>query len=199
MKMLRPLSGLSYVLVMAGFCLASALIASPLQASEQALWSALKSGEAVAMIRHALAPGTGDPENFRVDDCATQRNLDQRGRDQARVIGQRFRDAGIARAKILSSAWCRCLETADIMDLGPVENLPALNSFFRKFERREPQTRALRAYLKGREAGPLVLVTHQVNITALTDVFPQSGEIIVVRPKADGSVTVMGRLPTAVR
>ena len=170
----------------------------PALANESTLWSALKSGEAVALVRHALAPGTGDPANFRIDDCSTQRNLDAAGREQARVIGQRFRDNGIRDARVLSSAWCRCLETAEIMDIGAVENLPALNSFFGNQSRRGPQTEAVETYLKGRAPGPLVLVTHQVNITALTEVFPQSGEIIVIRPKKDSRVTVLGRLPTAV-
>ena len=162
---------------------------------EEALWAALREGSAFALMRHALAPGTGDPANFAVDDCTTQRNLSEEGRRQAVSIGARFRDNGIARAGVFSSAWCRCLDTAELLALGPVTTLPALNSFFEYWERREPQTTALREWLAGASGGAAtVLVTHQVNITALTGVFPRSGEIVVVRLETGGEVTVLGRL-----
>lgn len=162
-------------------------------AAEDALWRALGDGRAFAMMRHALAPGTGDPGHFDVNDCATQRNLSDEGRRQAREIGARFRANGIVRATVYSSAWCRCRETAELLGLGEVATLEALNSFFRKYERREPQTRALDAWLSAREAtGPLVLVTHQVNITAFTGVYPASGEVVVISREADGTYKVLG-------
>ena len=94
----------------------------------------------IVMMRHALAPGTGDPSNFALGDCATQRNLSEAGRRQARRTGQFLREAGVRAARVLSSQWCRCLETARLLDLGPVEPLPALNSFFeaRSAGRRRP-------------------------------------------------------------
>ena len=85
------------------------------------------AGGHILMIRHALAPGTGDPANFQIGDCSTQRNLDDRGRDQARAIGDWLRSKGITSARIYSSQWCRCLETAKLLKLGPVAELPALN------------------------------------------------------------------------
>lgn len=162
--------------------------------ADAALWKALAGGGHVALLRHALAPGTGDPEHFDLDDCATQRNLSAAGRDQARRIGQRFRDHGIRQAAVHSSQWCRCLETARLLALGPVAPLPALNSFFRDRRREPAQTAQLRAFIRA-SAGPLplVLVGHQVNITALTGLFPASGEIIVLRPEGDG-LTVLGRI-----
>jgi hypothetical protein len=84
----------------------------------------------VVALRHALAPGTGDPPGFVLDDCSTQRNLDGRGRDQARAMGERLREAGLGDAAVFSSRWCRCLETARLLALGPVTPLPALDSFF---------------------------------------------------------------------
>jgi hypothetical protein len=96
---------------------------------------------------------------------------------------------------VLSSRWCRCLETARLLDLGPVEPFDPLNSFFADRERANPQTAALQAFLSRPYTGPpRVLVTHQVNITALTSVVPRSGELIVVQPLPDGQVRVIGRL-----
>jgi len=163
--------------------------------AEEALWTALRTGEAVALIRHALAPGTGDPAGFKLEDCATQRNLSEEGRRQARQIGAAFRENDIASAQVLSSRWCRCMETARLLALGPVEPFPVLDSFFNQAGRGPAQTTALREFLsRPHEGSPRVLVTHQVNITGLTGVVPRSGEMIVVQPTADGDMRVMGRL-----
>mgnify|MGYP003585098110 FL=1 len=168
---------------------------SKAQADER-LWAALRSGTAVAMIRHAVAPGIGDPEHFRLDDCATQRNLSAEGQRQAQAIGAAFRHNGIAAAQVLSSRWCRCLDTARLLGLGTVEPFPPLDSFFSTPERSTSQTTALRERLQQDRAGqPLVLVTHQVNITALTGVVPGSGEMVVIKPATEGGVEVLGRLP----
>lgn len=170
---------------------------TPLHAdeAEEALWNALGSGEAVALIRHALAPGTGDPAGFKLDDCATQRNLSEEGRRQARQIGKAFRKNGIASAQVWSSRWCRCLETARLLELGSVQPLPSLDSFFRQPGRGPAQTAALREFLsQPHDGSPRVLVTHQVNITGLTGIVPRSGEMVVVQPQADGDILVMGRL-----
>lgn len=165
-------------------------------ADEAALWAALKRGEAFAMMRHALAPGFGDPDHFRLDDCATQRNLSDEGRAQARALGDRFRAQGIATARVMSSAWCRCRETAELLGLGRVETLSQLNSFFQEHERRKPQTEILRAWLASTPlTPPLVLVTHQVNISALAGQGTQSAEVVVIARKPDGSLDVLGSLP----
>jgi broad specificity phosphatase PhoE len=154
------------------------------------------TGGAIALMRHAEAPGTGDPAGFRLDDCATQRNLSGQGRRQAKDAGALFRSKGIASATVYSSQWCRCLDTASGLGLGPVAPQPALNSFFDDAGRDRQQTDALRQLIRQRPPGrPLVMVTHQINITALTGVYPQSGEIIVVRPE-NGRLAVMGRIST---
>ncbi len=171
--------------------------AAALALDEAGLWQALKSGGHVAVMRHALAPGTGDPSNFALRDCATQRNLSQEGRDQSGRIGARFRAKGIAAAEVYSSQWCRCLETARLLELGPVSELPIVNSFFQAWEKRDGQTRALRDWLRQQDlARPTVLVTHQVNITALTGVFPSSGEIVFLRRDEAGELLVIGTIET---
>ena len=177
-------------------CLVLTAIGRPVYAQDkETLWDALRTGGAFALMRHALAPGTGDPPGFNLSDCATQRNLSDAGRRQAIEIGANFRAQGIARAWVYTSAWCRCRETAALLDLGPVEVLPSLNSFFADREQREPQTEALKAWLASADYDmPLVLVTHQVNITALTGSYTRSGEIVVAQMKPDGDIVVLGKL-----
>ena len=158
-------------------------------------WEALRQPGAIAIMRHAVAPGGGDPAGFRLDDCTTQRNLDQRGRAQARAVGAAFRADGIAVDRVMSSEWCRCRETAELLALGKVEAWPSLNSFFSDGARRGQQTAATRDLLaslpKGQRA---VLVTHQVNISALTGAYPASGEIFVLQVKEGGAVEMTGRI-----
>jgi phosphohistidine phosphatase SixA len=157
------------------------LLFSSMASAETDAWEALRDGRAVAMIRHALAPGTGDPAAFVIGDCFTQRNLSAAGRDQARRLGDLFRDNGMDKAFVYSSQWCRCLETARLMALGPVEELPALNSFFADRSQEPESVRGMKDFFsRSTNEAPVVLVTHQVNITAITGIFPRSGEIVVV-------------------
>jgi phosphohistidine phosphatase SixA len=156
----------------------------------------LDSGGHVLMIRHAYAPGTGDPADFTIGDCDTQRNLNDRGRDQARDIGAWLRERGIASARVYSSQWCRCLETAGLIGLGPVVELPALNSFFERPQDRDPNLAALRSFLAGQPAdGELVvLVTHYVTIAGIAGVGVGSGEGVVLRLDGSGGYEVLGEL-----
>ena len=171
------------------------LLTQPAMADDSALWAALRSGDGIALMRHAQAPGTGDPAGFRLGDCATQRNLSAQGRRQARDIGELFRKNGVATANVYSSQWCRCLDTAKGLGLGPVEPQPLLNSFFGSPEDGRPQTQALRAWMTGLPPGrPVVLVTHQVNITGLTSIVPASGELLFVTARAADPLTVIGRV-----
>jgi len=149
----------------------------------------------LVVLRHARAPGTGDQPNFRLGDCSTQRNLSQEGRDQATRIGVRLRAAGLAATTVYSSQWCRCLETARNLGVGPVVELPALNSFFQSPEEEQKHTRSLRAWIASADLGrPVVLVTHQVNITALTGIVPAEGEILIMRRERD-KLIVVARFP----
>jgi broad specificity phosphatase PhoE len=149
----------------------------------------------LVVLRHAQAPGTGDPPNFRLGDCSTQRNLSPEGREQAARIGARLRAAGLASTAVHSSQWCRCLETARNLAVGPVVELPALNSFFEASDRERRQTEALRAWIASADLSrPVVLVTHQVNITALTGIVPAEGEILILR-REPGKLSVVARFP----
>ncbi len=166
--------------------------------SESDLWTRLQEGRNQiygVLTRHAIAPGTGDPANFVLEDCTTQRNLSEAGREQAIQMGAAFRQRNIPVQAVLSSQWCRCLETARLMDLGPVMPFPALNSFFRDRRQAEPQTNQLLTFLRQQtQPGVYVLVTHQVNITAVSNIFPQSGEAVVLAVGSDQSLTVLGRM-----
>jgi len=180
-------------------CLLLVFSAPAALASEQAdaLWAALAKPGHVALMRHADAPGTGDPAGFRIGDCTTQRNLGERGRNQARALGAEFRRRNVVVSQVLTSQWCRARETAGLMALGPlIEEPAALNSFFGRPGEKEAATAALRQRLAAlpAEAATVVMVTHQVNITALTGVFPRSGEIVVLRRAPDGAMTMVGRL-----
>jgi phosphohistidine phosphatase SixA len=165
------------------------------QATQDIALTELLKGRAVALIRHATAPGLGDPPGFRIGVCTTQRNLSQEGRDQAGRIGEFFRRKGIKEASVYSSQWCRCLETARLLNLGSVKELPALNSFFEDRSTEESQTKQLRKFIMSLSAGkPVIMVTHQVNITGLTDIVPLSGEIIIFQLTQDGQDKVLGRI-----
>lgn len=173
------------------------LAPGPAAAAEADIWGALRSEGHLALLRHALAPGTGDPAAFDLEDCSSQRNLSGQGRDQAGRIGARFRANGITVARVFSSQWCRCSETARLLGLGDEESLPALNSFYERPQNRDKQTRALEEWLAGQSlTTPLVLVTHQVNITALTGVYPASGELVIVKRSEAGVLSIIGTIET---
>jgi len=173
---------------------ATLLLAGP---SPFAATTRLDQPGTVVALRHALAPGVGDPPGFLLGDCATQRNLDGRGRDQARAIGAQLRAAGLEGAAVYSSRWCRCLETAELLALGPVTPLPALDSFFRDRSNRASRTEAIRTFLAeaGANGPPLILVTHQVNISALVGRGTRSGEGVVLDRRPNGALSERGSLP----
>lgn len=158
-----------------------------------AAWQALTEG-AIVLFRHAIAPGGGDPPGMRLGDCGTQRNLDDEGRAQARRIGAAFRDRGIAVGAVLASAWCRAVDTAELAFPGEMRVEPAFNSFFGVRQEAESRTVAARRLLLAWNGpGALFVATHQVNITALTGIFPASGEGVVLRRDGE-TLVVVGRI-----
>jgi len=158
--------------------------------ASEALWSLLKQGGQVILIRHTLTtPGVGDPPGMRLADCGTQRNLSEEGRAHARRIGEEFRRRGIPVERVLSSPWCRCLETARLA-FGKAEVSQPLSNLFGRHENRESQVQRMREILKQKFKGNLVLVTHGSTILALTGVSPGTGEMVIV--SRDGKVA--GRL-----
>ena len=182
--------------VLAALILAAAHApASAAAAADEALWALLKAGGQVIVMRHASTDkSVGDPPSFRLDDCATQRNLSAEGRGEAQRLGAAFRARAIPIGRVLSSQWCRCLETARLA-FGEPTPWPALNSTFRNRELEPERTREVRALAGERPpGGNLVLVTHQLNIAALTSVYPAEGELVVLSPLGGGRFRVAGRL-----
>jgi broad specificity phosphatase PhoE len=177
------------------FLIFAALLATgPVRGAEPLSLSELAKPGRVLILRHATAPGVGDPAGFSLQDCSTQRNLDATGRAQAVELGERLARAGIERAKVYSSQWCRCLETARLLALGPVEELSALNSFFERPEERDLRISALRAFLARLPADgpPVVLVTHQVTISSLTGRGAASGGGAILALDGSGEPRVLG-------
>ena len=145
--------------------------------------------------RYPTCAGAGDPTTFRLDDCTTQRNLSAEGREQATRLGARLSARGVQIGRVLSSRWCRALETARLAFGDRVEPEPALNSLYGARELQQSQTEIVRGLIaawRGR-GGNLVLVTHQVNATALTGLSLSEGEVLVLAPKERG-FDVVGRL-----
>ncbi|HDZ46390.1 hypothetical protein LCGC14_0086930 [marine sediment metagenome] len=162
--------------------------------ANEVTWQALQEGGLVILMRHSLAPGIGDPPGFERGRCETQRNLSAGGRAQAQAAGRAFRERDIPIAVVYSSSWCRALDTAELMALGPVEPTPWLDSFFRGRGDQASITRSAQEQIAAWQGpGNLLLITHQVNITALLGGGVGSGEMIVLRP-AGGEVQVVGRL-----
>jgi phosphohistidine phosphatase SixA len=163
------------------------------KADEAAAWAALRAGGHVALMRHTDAPGgTGDPPGFKLEDCATQRNLSPKGRSDAAQIGTRLKAEGIAFEKILSSPWCRCMDTARLLDMGAVEPAPTFSNVVVLREQTDTLTDGARALIAGWQgAGTLLVVTHGANIRALTGISPATGEMVVV----DRSTEAVGRIP----
>lgn len=156
-------------------------------------WSTLESGD-IVLMRHAEAPGIGDPPAFTLGQCSTQRNLNDAGRARARRIGEAFRSHSIDVSAVVASQWCRTHDTAELAFPGQVRDDARFNSFFDGASDETAQTRRAKAWLsEWHGPGVLVVVTHQVNITALTGVVPAAGEGVVVRPSA-GRLQVIGRL-----
>lgn len=160
-----------------------------------ALWAVALGDAPLVIMRHALAPGTGDPAGFRVEDCATQRNLSEQGKRQALRAGELLREQGLEEAEVLTSAWCRCRDTATRLKLGEVSVFPALNSFFQARENEAEQMKALREWIREWDGKtPVVMVTHQVVMTSLTGQFPASGEIWFLKRNEQGNVEIVRRL-----
>ncbi|MGD9052086.1 MAG: histidine phosphatase family protein [Desulfobacterales bacterium] len=174
----------------------SALATAGVDSDQAEMIENMLAGGHILMIRHALAPGTGDPANFQVGDCSTQRNLDDRGRDQARAIGDWLRSKGINSASVYSSQWCRCLETAKLLRMGPVAELPALNSFYELTENREPNLKALRQFIAKQppDGKLIIMVTHLVTISAIADEAVSSGEGVLLKLNPAEPYEVVGRL-----
>tara|TARA_X000000368_G_scaffold219219_1_gene172953 strand:- start:343 stop:891 length:549 start_codon:yes stop_codon:yes gene_type:complete len=149
--------------------------------SSDLILNSLQEGKKIIFIRHAIAPGNGDPDNFNINDCETQRNLSEEGIEQSKNIGIFFEENKIKIDKILSSEWCRCKDTAKIA-FNNFETFDSLNSFYdEKFAQNEDiQIQNLKKYIKSWKSDKnLILVTHFVVISSILNVGISSGEMII--------------------
>ncbi|HWA49431.1 MAG TPA: histidine phosphatase family protein [Dongiaceae bacterium] len=167
------------------------------RADEAAAWQALSEGGHVALLRHAAAPGgAGDPPGFRLEDCTTQRNLSAEGRADATAIGARLKERKVVFEKILTSPWCRCVDTAALLDMGPATADAAFSNIVVLSDQREQIVEAGRNLIGNwRGDGNLLVVTHGANISALIGISPSSGEMVVARIGTDGAILPVGRIP----
>jgi phosphohistidine phosphatase SixA len=149
-------------------------------AADDVLTAAIKKINGnVVFMRHAIAPGYGDPDNFKIGDCSTQRNLDDTGRSQARAIGKALSQSRIQFAEILSSEWCRCQETTALLGLGKWRTFEGLNSFFQAYADADATIPELQKKLATLKSGVTLMVSHQVVISRITGVSPSSGGLVV--------------------
>ncbi len=159
----------------------------------------LRSGSSLIIMRHADAPGFSDPPGYRLNDCSTQRNLGDDGRKQAAEIGQWLAAQGIQEARVFSSPWCRCIDTATLLKKGRVTPESSLGSFFEEMSRSDKQTRELEAFIKKQLSSgnktPLILVSHQVNIRAFTGVSVGSGQMLLVKVNKQGQAIHQRPIP----
>lgn len=175
-------------------CLFVSLLAQASDLSEK-----LQTSDYVLLMRHTRAPGVGDPVGYTLEDCKTQRNLSAEGRQQAVVVGQWLRKQGVALAEVHSSAWCRCKDTAELLNFGGFKVAPPLASFFDEMHQAKARTQALEQFIaeklktKGHKA--LILVTHHVNIHAFMGENIASGDMVLAQVDAQGKMRSYKLIP----
>lgn len=161
-----------------------------MQQATASLASHLQDGQHVLLMRHADAPGYGDPSGYVLSECATQRNLGDYGKKQSKAIGDWLANQGILNAQVFSSPWCRCLDTAALINKGPVRTELSLGSFFDDMSLEKKKTKELELFIKNtlsKQAKiPTILVTHHVNIQAFTGKIVDVGDMVLVRVNKSG-------------
>jgi len=183
------------------FSLLFSLTAQSSLANELLIWDKLQGSAPkgyVLLMRHSYAPGAGDPDNFKLNDCSTQRNLSDVGRQDAKDVGEWLQRREIKIFRVETSRWCRAKETAQLLGLGKVRLNKNLDSLFEEADAlNHPQTAAVRKQIQNHrnKTGLLVLVGHYVNIAALTGVGVASGEGILIKANALGEFKVFGATP----
>jgi len=179
----------------------SSLLPNQAVAKDLVIWDKLQGTNPrgyVLLMRHALAPGVGDPENFKLGDCSTQRNLSDQGRQDAREIGEWLKRRDIPILRVESSRWCRARETAELLGIGKVRANKNLDSLFEDADPiGDPQTANIRKRIVDhrQSRGLLVMVGHFVNVSALTGVGLESGEGVLLRANSRGEIKVVGYSP----
>ena len=154
------------------------------------LANAMQDGHHVLLMRHADAPGYGDPQGYQLTQCSTQRNLGERGIKQAQAIGAWLDKQGITKAQVYSSPWCRCFDTASLLHKGSVKKEVALGSFFDDMSQAKKQTEDLAKLIQTERnkypKSPIIMVTHHVNIESFTGKILNSGDMILVKVNCSG-------------
>ena len=177
------------------------LLGQSAMANELAIWDKLQGTNPkgyVLLLRHTIAPGVGDPENFKLNDCSTQRNLSQVGRDDAKAVGDWLKRRDIKISRVESSRWCRAKQTAQLLGIGKVRLNSNLDSLF---DSQDPAKAIQTVRVKKQivdwrnKSGLLVLVGHFVNIGAVAGVGVGSGEGVLVKADSKGKITVVGLTP----
>ncbi len=188
------------VLFFKQLAVAAALTVMAMTATASELADKLKLPNHALLMRHALAPGIGDPAGYSLADCSTQRNLDAQGRQQAMRTGQWLKRQGIQTAMVLTSPWCRCKDTASLLGYGQPEVEPAIGSFFEASQEAADYTQRLQKRLA--QLGPtrgdkaLILVTHHVNILDYMGSHVGSGDMVLVQFDAQGKLISAKRYPS---
>jgi len=163
---------------------------SKLAVAQSELANKLQDGTHVLLMRHADAPGYGDPKNYQISQCSTQRNLGDLGRKQAKTIGDWLSKQGIQQAKVYSSPWCRCVDTATLLNKGEVKKELALGSFFDDMSQAKKQTEELTKFIaverKQSPNIPIIMVTHHVNIQSYVGEVVNSGDMVLVKVDSAG-------------
>ena len=163
---------------------------SKLAIAQSELANKLQDGTHVLLMRHADAPGYGDPKNYQISQCSTQRNLGDLGRKQAKAIGDWISKQGIQQAKVYSSPWCRCVDTATLLNKGEVKKELALGSFFDDMSQAKKQTEELTKFIaverKQSPNIPIIMVTHHVNIQSYVGEVVNSGDMVLVKVDSAG-------------
>jgi phosphohistidine phosphatase SixA len=166
--------------------------------ADEAALNALKAGGHIVMIRHSLTtPGSGDPPGFDISDCKTQRNLVDAGRDEAKKFAALLRANGVKIERVSSSQWCRCVETARLMEFGEPEIATALNNLFGRPEPRAAQVAGMREIVSGwKGTGNLLLVTHGITMAALVGIDPATttGVVLAPAPRTKEGYRLVGRI-----
>ncbi|MCC7218628.1 MAG: histidine phosphatase family protein [Burkholderiales bacterium] len=164
--------------------------------ADDALWALLRQGGQIVLIRHAVTdPGVGDPPGFRIDDCATQRNLSEAGRAEATRLGSALRERGVPVARVLSSPWCRAVETARLATGMAPRIEPALANLFEYPQNRERQLVQFRALVAAApKQGNVLMFTHGSTTLAFTGVNPATAEMVIVTPEGGERYRIAGRI-----
>ena len=182
-----------------GLLCAFGALAWPFSSQASELSAQLESPGYLLLVRHTRAPGIGDPANFKLDDCSTQRNLSAEGKHQAVVIGAWLKKQGIPSALVYSSPWCRCKDTAQGLDLGGFQVAPVLSSFFVDMKNAKQNRNELEQFIaqkmRSKHQQVLILVTHEVNIAEFIGESVAAGEMALVQVDGDGRLISYRLIP----